>query len=165
MIRRHFLRAMRKKRPDRQQIVLHMDNAPSHTAESSKEVLRKYNVTVLQHPPYSPDLAPCEFALFPRIKKQLRGRRFEDLSDLKRALQNVLSSIPSSEFVDIYAQWCRLWQKCTYHRGEYFEKEWLCKDDPKAPVCNMTSLLVSKTSPFCPDILNCHGFHCALLFY
>lgn len=123
VIRIHFLRALRKKRPGRQQILLHMDNAPAHTAQYSKTVLQKCNVTALEHPPYSPDLAPCDFALFPRIKKELRGHHFEDVADLKCALNNAICGITSSDFRDIYQQWCRRWQKCIDHAGEYFEKE------------------------------------------
>ena len=41
--------------------VLHHDNAPAHTALSIREFLAKKNIPVLPHPPYSPDLAPCNF--------------------------------------------------------------------------------------------------------
>jgi len=44
--------------------VLHHDNAPAHTALSIREFLAKKNIPVLPHPPYSPDLAPCDFYLF-----------------------------------------------------------------------------------------------------
>ena len=46
--------------------VLHHDNAPAHTALSIREFLAKKNIPVLPHPPYSPDLAPCDFCLFPK---------------------------------------------------------------------------------------------------
>jgi len=44
--------------------VLHHDNAPAQTALSIREFLAKKNIPVLPHPPYSPDLAPCDFYLF-----------------------------------------------------------------------------------------------------
>jgi hypothetical protein len=34
-------------------------------------------MVIVSHPPYSPDLAPCDFALFPKLKMKLKGRRFE----------------------------------------------------------------------------------------
>jgi len=46
--------------------VLHHDNAPAHTALSIREFLAKKNIPVLPHPPYSPDLAPCDLYLFPK---------------------------------------------------------------------------------------------------
>ena len=41
--------------------VLHQDNAPAHNALSVKKFLTKHKITVLVHPPYSPDLASCDF--------------------------------------------------------------------------------------------------------
>ena len=56
--------------------VLHHDNAPAHTALSVREFLAKKNIPVLPHPPYSPDLAPCDFCLFPKLKlKSFRDDR------------------------------------------------------------------------------------------
>ena len=45
--------------------VLHLDNAPSHTSLRVREFLAKHNVAMLLQPPYSPDLAPANFFLFP----------------------------------------------------------------------------------------------------
>jgi hypothetical protein len=51
------------------------------------------NVVIIPHPPYSPDLAPCDFALFPKLKMKLKGRRFETVSAIQRESQAVLFSI------------------------------------------------------------------------
>jgi len=47
---------------------LQHDNAPSHTSFAVREFLAQHNITMLPHPPYSPDLAPCDFFLFPKLK-------------------------------------------------------------------------------------------------
>jgi hypothetical protein len=39
---------------------------------------------MIPHPPYSPDLAACDFALFPKLKMKLKGRRFGTMSDIQR---------------------------------------------------------------------------------
>jgi len=49
---------------------------PAHNALSVKQFLANNNITVLEHPPYSPDLAPCNFCLFPKIKSVLKGTHF-----------------------------------------------------------------------------------------
>jgi len=54
--------------------VLRHDNAPAHTALSIREFLAKKNIPVLPHPPYSPDLAPCDFCLFPKLKSKMKGQ-------------------------------------------------------------------------------------------
>ncbi|UYV80240.1 hypothetical protein LAZ67_18002128 [Cordylochernes scorpioides] len=48
------------------------DNAPSHSSLTVRRFLAKNNVCVLNHPPYSPDLAQCDFYLFPKIKLKLK---------------------------------------------------------------------------------------------
>jgi hypothetical protein len=44
--------------------------------------LAKHSIPVVPHPPYSPDLAPCDFFLFPRLKSTLKGKRFEDVAEI-----------------------------------------------------------------------------------
>ena len=53
------------------------DNAPAHTSAIVTVFLKKEKVTVLPHPPYSPDLAPCDFILFPKLKAFLAGRKYQ----------------------------------------------------------------------------------------
>jgi hypothetical protein len=49
-------------------IILHHDNAPAHYALKVREFLTKNSITKMNHPPYSPDLAPANFWLFPKLK-------------------------------------------------------------------------------------------------
>jgi hypothetical protein len=58
------------------------DNAPTHTAGIVRCLARK-QVTVLHHPSYSPDLAPADFFLFLKLKSQLKGKRFHDISTIQ----------------------------------------------------------------------------------
>jgi len=53
--------------------LFHHDNAPAHNALSIQEFLAKNNITVLKQPP---DLAPCEFFLFPKLKEFMKGNKF-----------------------------------------------------------------------------------------
>jgi histone-lysine N-methyltransferase SETMAR len=55
-------------------LVLHHDNAPAHKALSVKQYLTLKSITEVEHPPCSPDLAPNDFWLFPKIKSALKGR-------------------------------------------------------------------------------------------
>jgi hypothetical protein len=48
------------------------------------------NMVIVPQPPYLPDLAPCDFALFPKLKMELKGRRFETVSDIQTESQAVL---------------------------------------------------------------------------
>jgi len=65
---------VRRKRPEifaNNSWILHHDNAPAHTELSVREFLATKQITVLENPAYSPDLAPSGFCLFPKIKEIL----------------------------------------------------------------------------------------------
>jgi len=74
------------------------DNAPSHNATIVKQCLAQRNVTVLDHPPYSPDLAPAHYFLFPKVKFHLKGRPFDSISDIQKAATNTLNTTAKDEF-------------------------------------------------------------------
>jgi hypothetical protein len=56
--------------------LLHHDNALSHTSFFTREFLTKNNITVVIHPPYSPDLAPCDFSHFSSIEDETESLPF-----------------------------------------------------------------------------------------
>ena len=56
---------------------LHHDNAPAHSAHVVQAFLAKNSMPLIRQAPYSPDLAPCDFWLFPKLKTTLKGRRFQ----------------------------------------------------------------------------------------
>ncbi|XP_048243687.1 histone-lysine N-methyltransferase SETMAR-like [Haliotis rufescens] len=74
----------------RRGILLHQDNAPVHRSRVAMTAVQECGYELLPHPPYSPDLAPSDFHLFPRLKKHLRGRRFEDDDELTAAVEGWL---------------------------------------------------------------------------
>jgi hypothetical protein len=55
-------------------------------------------MVIVPHPPCSPDIAPCDFALFPKLKMKLKGRRSETVPDIQRESQAVLDSIKENDF-------------------------------------------------------------------
>ena len=76
----------------------HHNNAPANMALSVQQFLAKNNMTVIPHPPYSPDLAPCDFFLFPPMKGQMKGKRFADVREVNKKTLEVLNSISTEEF-------------------------------------------------------------------
>jgi len=63
--------------------ILHHDSAPAHRVFPVKQFLVQKSITEMEHPPSSPDLAPNDFWLFPKIKSALKGRRFQDIENIK----------------------------------------------------------------------------------
>lgn len=101
--------------------VLHHDNAPCHTAISINEFLASKNIPVAPQPPYSPDLSPCDFFLFPRLKIHLKGHHFGTLENIAKAVTDQLKAIPVSEFQHCYEEWKNRLQRCVASQGNYFE--------------------------------------------
>ena len=83
--------------------ILHQDNAPSHNALSIREFLTEKKIPVLPHPPYSPDLAPCDFFLFPKIKSKLKGHNHESVENIKEATTRALNTL-TEDFQECYQQ-------------------------------------------------------------
>jgi len=84
--------------------VLHHDNTPAHTALSIREFLAKKNIPVLPHPPYSPDLAPCDFYLF-KLKLKLKGLHFGKMENIQKIVTDELHTLTENDFWYRYDQW------------------------------------------------------------
>ncbi|KAK3717719.1 hypothetical protein RRG08_065453 [Elysia crispata] len=99
--------AIRKKRPGLLEsgILFHHDNAPVHTARAVRDVLAGYKLELLEHPRYSPDLAPCDFHLFPKMKEHLRGQRFETEEDIIQATKVAIKNLDKCSYVTAFKDW------------------------------------------------------------
>lgn len=112
-----------KRRSGEKPYILHHDNARPHTAKSTVEVIERANFELLPHPPYSPDLAPADFAIFPKMKKLLRGRIFANRGDLEALTRHVLvHEMPRSDFASAIDDMHSRWLKCVQLSGDYVEK-------------------------------------------
>ena len=89
--------------------------------KSKEEFLATKQITVLEHPAYSPDLAPSDFFLFMKIKEILKGRHFDDTDDMRSNTTAALKAIPQNQFQNCFEGRTRLWHQCIVSQGEYFE--------------------------------------------
>lgn len=118
------IQEMRKNNKKRR-IILHHDNASSHTAHETNDYLKHQKVELMSHCPYSPDLSPNDFFLFPYVKKKkkMRGQRFSSPQEAVDAFENHVSEIPTSEWKKCFKNWFQRMEKCINLKGEYFEKQ------------------------------------------
>ena len=115
---------IRRKRPNlwhAKNWILHDDNAPCHRALLVREFLAKNNTPSLPHPPYSPDLAPADFFLFPKMKLRLKGRRFGTIAEIQDESQRVLNQLTREDFQTAFQEWQKRWTRCIDAEGNYFE--------------------------------------------
>lgn len=100
---------------------LHHDNAPAHTSLLVREFLAKNNTVMMPQPPYSPDMASCNFFLFPKIKKTMKRRRFANIEEIKTESLKELNAIPKIAFQKCFEDWKKRWHKCIISNGDYFD--------------------------------------------
>ena len=96
------------------------DGATSHTSKETQRHLKKLEIKTLEHPPYSPDISPCDYAVFGPLKKRLRGQHFPTL----QALQNEATRILKEEFKPEFYEKAifrlkKRWQTVCDYKGEY----------------------------------------------
>jgi len=118
-----MLPAVAEKRPELvENFILHQDNAPPHKVRIVIEFLVEQGIETLQHPPYSPELAPSDFWLFDTLKLSLRGRQFPSRSSLGSAVYQSLKHISKDSYKKCYEKWVGHWQLCLDKEGDYVEK-------------------------------------------
>ena len=74
-------------------------------------------IKTVPHPPYSPNLAPCDFWLFPKLKEKLRGCRYETIEEMKKVVTKVIDTLTQEDFQKLLERY----NKCIAARGDYFE--------------------------------------------
>ena len=114
-VMRRLRESIRRKRHDlwkNNSWFLHHDNAPSHTAMVVRQFLAKHNTNIIPQAPYSPDMAPCDFFLFNRLKNPLRGRYFETTDIIKQKSLQALKDISKHEYERCFQDWIKSWHMC-----------------------------------------------------
>ncbi len=121
---RRLRNAIRRRRPAlwrRNSWILHHDGAPAHRARRVRTFFENTATRLQPHPTYSPDLAPADYWLFERIKKDLRGHRFANVDALINQICAVVGQITPVEFGAAFRRYRRRLQSCVNKQGDYFE--------------------------------------------
>ncbi|UYV84245.1 hypothetical protein LAZ67_X001654 [Cordylochernes scorpioides] len=124
-IMRRLRETVRLKRPERWQNsdwILHVDNARPHTAHVVLQFLAKHSTIQIPHPPYSPDLAPNDFFLYPKLKMKLKGKKFDNVDMTQAESKATLRNLSKSDFISCFDNWKKRWSRCIEAGGAYFEK-------------------------------------------
>ena len=75
------------------------------------------NIKTVPQPPYCPDLAPCDFCLFPK----LRGCRDETIEEMKEGVTKVIDTLTQEDFHEAFQKLLERYNKCIAAGGDYFE--------------------------------------------
>ena len=93
------------------------DNTSVHNSILVTELLTKMSIKPVPQPPYSPDLAPCDFSLFPK----LRGCRYETIEEMKEAVTKVVDTFTQEDFNGAFQKLLERYNNCIAAGGDYFK--------------------------------------------
>ena len=94
----------------------HQDNAPVHNSIFVTDYLTKMGIKTVLHPPYSRDLSPCDFCLFPKLS----GYRYETIEEMKEAVTKVIDALTQKDFNGAFQKLLERYNKCLVGGGDYF---------------------------------------------
>jgi len=96
-------------------------NARPHASGALSEILEKYGWQVFPHPPYSPDMSPPAFDMFPKLKKSLHGKRFRSIEEVSNEVTRVIRPINNEGVLTAVQDLPRRWTAVIKHSGDYIE--------------------------------------------
>ena len=98
-------------------------------------------IKTVSHRPYSPDLAPCDLWLFPK----LRGCRYETIEELKEAVTKVIDTLIQEDFHGDFQKLLEQYNKCIAAGGDYSEGDlsFMCVLSIKVPIRKKSGNLFS----------------------
>ena len=131
MVLREFRKRFLGKRPalfKSGQWHFHRDNEPVHNSI----IVTDYLTKIVRHPPYSSDLAPSDFWLFPK----LRGCRYETIEEMKEAVTEVIDTLTQGDFDGTFQKLLARHKKCIVGGGDSFEgdESLMCVLSIKVPI-------------------------------
>jgi histone-lysine N-methyltransferase SETMAR len=119
-----LLKRIQRVRPaklcSRDVFLLH-DNAPAHKAASFCQFLTPQKCYNLLFPPYSPDLSPPDYFLFPKLKMKLKGLHCAGVAEIQETVTDELKKVQKEEFSAAFQKLYDRAKACIYASGAYFE--------------------------------------------
>ena len=101
-------------------LLLHV-NARPHASRTVSEIMEKYGWQVLPQPPYSPDMRPPDFDLFPKLKKLLLWKRFRSIEEVSNEVKRVIRHIKKEGVLTGIKVLPKRWTAVIKHNGNYIE--------------------------------------------
>ena len=119
------------------------------------DYLTKMNIKAVAQSPYSPDLAPCDFWLFPK----LRGCRYETIEEMKEAVTKVIDTLTQEDFHGAFQRLLERYNKFIAAGTDYFEgdKSFMCVLSIKVPIRKKSGYLLNAPRIYWYDsVMNPH---------
>ena len=123
-VMKHLLVRIRRIRPEYREggswRLLH-NNAPSHRSTLETDFFTRNRILTINHSPYSPDMAPCDFYLFEKLHLAMKGKRFASVEAIQKACTDILKDIPVNDRKDSFEKLLDRAKQGIEAGGDYFE--------------------------------------------
>ena len=121
---RELRHTIKSKRPEKLKkgVLLYQDSTPALKSLVAMSVVHDCGFELIDHPPYSPDLAPSDYFLFPNLKKHLAGKWYESDDDVIFAVEDFFEGQEENFYATGIRALQHKWKKCVDRRGDYVEK-------------------------------------------
>ncbi|UYV72340.1 hypothetical protein LAZ67_9002705 [Cordylochernes scorpioides] len=136
--------------------IVHHEYLPAGQTVIKEMFLAKNRTQILPQPPYSPDIAPNDFFLFPKLKAVLKRRHFDTRDDKIEKSLMALKSILKEAYKNCFDNWEKRWRWCVEARGDYFEnlqKKLVLTFEAKNLICTLCDKEITEELPH--YLLNC----------
>ncbi|KAM9359101.1 uncharacterized protein gal3st2 [Symphorus nematophorus] len=121
---RQLRKAIKTKRPGKltKGVLIHQDDAPAYKSVVAMAAVHDCGFELVDHPPYSPDLIPSDYFLFPNMKKHLAGKHYWTDDEVISAVEDFFDHQDDSFYTKGVEALQHRWKKCVDRRGDYVEK-------------------------------------------
>ena len=115
---------IKQKRPhlSKKKVLFHQDNTPAHKSRIAMAKINELKFELLPHAPYSPDLAPSDYILFPNLKKWLSGQKCSNNEEVMSTVNGFFEEQESSYYKKGIELIEHRWEKCIDLKGDSVEK-------------------------------------------
>ena len=123
---RELSKRFRQKRPalfKSGQWHFHQDNTPVHNSILVTDYLTKMGIKTVPQPLYSPELAPCDFWLYLKLKEKLSGCRYVTIEEMEEAVTKVIYTLTPEDFYGAFQKLLERYNKCIAAGGDYLEED------------------------------------------
>ena len=103
--------------------IIHYDNAPCHNSRICSEELSHTPFVRLPHPPYSPDIAVCDFYLFGKLKHSLQQVAVSNRRELEDEIDRIMMQISRDEWKRVFTEWLKRLRWIAGNNGEYYRED------------------------------------------
>jgi hypothetical protein len=100
----------------------HMDNSRCHNGRMATAEFNRRRLGRTKHPPYSPDLSPCDFWLFGFLKEKLKDRQLRGVQSLRQAITDLWDEPTFEDIQAVFLEWMNRLSRIIENKGEYFIK-------------------------------------------